>query len=162
MRCAACRYALSQAQLYDAWVQHGEAAPDSQQLDMSANGIAAWVSQQLGGSPKQGVNETAWLEVGAGAPVLEQQGCCHDVGCAACVVGPGVQHAGVLIPPSGLPVQMFLRRRLFVLENRPEFSARDSRPRVEVFSWLLQVCGAQPASAACVLALPRSAGRQAP
>ncbi|EFN53960.1 hypothetical protein CHLNCDRAFT_53481 [Chlorella variabilis] len=88
-------YALSQAQLYDAWVQHGEAAPDSQQLDMSANGIAAWVSQQLGGSPKQGVNETAWLE-------------------------------------------MFLRRRLFVLENRPEFSARDSRPRVEVFSWLLQ------------------------
>jgi hypothetical protein len=33
---------------------------------------------------------------------------------------------------------MYLRRRLYVLQNRPEFSGLDSAPRVELFMWLLE------------------------
>lgn len=58
-----CRFPLSKAQLYDAWVQHGEASASSQTYEQAANGIAAWVVGELGGSPAEGVNETQWLEV---------------------------------------------------------------------------------------------------
>lgn len=56
------RSALAKAQLYDAWVQHGQADPASRVYPVSANGIADWTSRDLGGAPLAGVNETLWLE----------------------------------------------------------------------------------------------------
>ncbi|PSC72433.1 chitosanase [Micractinium conductrix] len=56
------RLPLSKAQLYDAYVQHGEADEDSWDYGMSANGIAASVSKQMGGSPLEGADEKLWLQ----------------------------------------------------------------------------------------------------
>ncbi|KAL4440290.1 hypothetical protein ABPG75_003291 [Micractinium tetrahymenae] len=56
------RSALAKAQLYDAWVQHGQADPGSRVYSVSANGMADWTSREVGGAPLAGVNETVWLE----------------------------------------------------------------------------------------------------
>lgn len=56
------RLPLSKAQLYDTWVQHGSADPQSPVFARSANGIISYVDKKLGGYPLQGVNETLWLE----------------------------------------------------------------------------------------------------
>ena len=56
------RLALARAQLYDAYVMHGEADAGSGFYPYSANGMADYVTQQLGGSPATGaVSEDAWL-----------------------------------------------------------------------------------------------------
>ncbi|KAL4422015.1 hypothetical protein ABPG77_005445 [Micractinium sp. CCAP 211/92] len=56
------RSALAKAQLYDAWVQHGQADPGSRVYPVSANGIADWTCSHVGGAPLAGINETMWLE----------------------------------------------------------------------------------------------------
>lgn len=57
------RSALSKAQLYDAWVQHGMGDPEANHdlFGQSANGIAEWVNKKLGGYPLTGLNERLWL-----------------------------------------------------------------------------------------------------
>lgn len=55
------KYALSRAHLYDAYIMHGENDPGDAFYPKSANGIAAWTSTKLGGSPVAGINETLWL-----------------------------------------------------------------------------------------------------
>lgn len=55
-----CRLPIAKAQLYDAYVQHGEADLGTSDYDVSANGMADWVCKQLGGSPLQGVDEQKW------------------------------------------------------------------------------------------------------
>ena len=55
------QYALTRAQLYDAYVMHGENDPEDAFYPKSANGMAAWTSAKLGGSPGTGVNEASWL-----------------------------------------------------------------------------------------------------
>ncbi|EFN53959.1 hypothetical protein CHLNCDRAFT_53480 [Chlorella variabilis] len=63
-RALGLKYALSKAQLYDAWVQHGAADAEGshRKFRKAANGIVAWVNEELGGTPLTGVNETLWLE----------------------------------------------------------------------------------------------------
>jgi len=56
------QFALSRAALYDAYIQHGENSPEDDFWPESANGMAAFTSTALGGSPGQGgVDEVAWL-----------------------------------------------------------------------------------------------------
>lgn len=55
------RLALARAQLYDAYVMHGEADAGSSFHPYSANGMADHVTATLGGSPATGVDEGAWL-----------------------------------------------------------------------------------------------------
>ena len=58
-----CRLLLSKAQLYDTYVQHGEADLASRNYLRSANGIADWTNEHMGGAPVSGVNEVLWLAV---------------------------------------------------------------------------------------------------
>ncbi|PSC67642.1 vacuolar sorting-associated 22-like protein 1 [Micractinium conductrix] len=55
------RLLLSKAQLYDTYVQHGEADLASRNYLRSANGIADWTNEHMGGAPVSGVNEVLWL-----------------------------------------------------------------------------------------------------
>lgn len=52
---------LSLGQLYDAYFMHGENRVSDSFYPKSANGMAAWVNNKLGGSPADGVDEKAWL-----------------------------------------------------------------------------------------------------
>lgn len=52
---------LSRAQLYDAYLMHGENKPSDDFYPKSANGIAAWVNKELNGSPADGVDEKKWI-----------------------------------------------------------------------------------------------------
>jgi chitosanase len=54
-------FALSRGQLYDAYLMHGENAPGDAFYPKSANGMAAYVNKQLGGSPTNGVDEKKWM-----------------------------------------------------------------------------------------------------
>ena len=56
------RLGLARAQLYDAYIMHGENDPGSSGYNKSANGMADWVTQTLGGSPATtGVDESLWI-----------------------------------------------------------------------------------------------------
>lgn len=55
------RLALTKAQLYDAYIQHGYSDPGYDVYPISANGMADWVTKHLGGSPLDGVDEKLWL-----------------------------------------------------------------------------------------------------
>ena len=74
---AARRLALSKAQLYDAYVQHGYADPGSSEWATSVGGLVAAANRQAGGSPLQGADERAWLRVSSEPPS-------SPGGCAAC------------------------------------------------------------------------------
>ncbi|KAL4447772.1 hypothetical protein ABPG75_004991 [Micractinium tetrahymenae] len=56
------RLALSKAQLYDAYVQHGYADPGTSEWAISVGGLAAAASQKAGASPLQGADERLWLQ----------------------------------------------------------------------------------------------------
>jgi chitosanase len=54
-------YALSRAQMFDAYFMHGENSPSDAFYPKSANGMAAWTNTKLGGSPATGIDEKQWL-----------------------------------------------------------------------------------------------------
>jgi len=55
------KFQLSRAQLYDAYFMHGENRPGDAFYPKSANGMAEWTNNKLGGSPATGIDEKQWI-----------------------------------------------------------------------------------------------------
>lgn len=150
MHPAVCRLALSKAQLYDAYVQHGYADPGTSEWATSVGGLVAAANQQAGGSPLQGANERVWLRVST-QPLVVLQACCMQHMPRVGFQGKKADAGRSLRPPVGLhplAVQRFLEhRRAVLLRGGSDWA--DGVQRVDLYSWLLQVGAGHAMPSAC-------------